>query len=298
MARAAFIMDKIMHRIGLHGKSFIPLVMGFGCNVPAIMASRTIESRSSRLITILINPFMSCSARLPIYVLLIGTFFPDHASLVFIGLYLLGIIVAIITARLLRKFLFKKDETPFVMELPPYRIPTAKATLRHMWGKAEQYLKKMGGLILVASIIIWFLSYYPRTSISDTVSETTVEESFVQQQNSYIGRIGQFIEPVLEPLGFNWKVSIALISGTAAKDATLSAKLTAPNPQTGHPDFTPLIAISFMAFVLLYIPCIATIVAVANEAGSWKWGLFTIIYNTGVAWIVSFLIYNIGKLFI
>ena len=185
-----------------------------------------------------------------------------------------------------------------------------------MWGKAEQYLKKMGGLILVASIIIWFLSYYPRTSISDTVSETTVEESFVQQQNSYIGRIGQFIEPVLEPLGFNWKVSIALISGTAAKelvvstigvlyseaasddDATLSAKLTAPNPQTGHPDFTPLIAISFMAFVLLYIPCIATIVAVANEAGSWKWGLFTIIYNTGVAWIVSFLIYNIGKLFI
>ncbi|WP_297930106.1 ferrous iron transport protein B [uncultured Coprobacter sp.] len=316
MARAAFIMDKIMHRIGLHGKSFIPLVMGFGCNVPAIMASRTIESRSSRLITILINPFMSCSARLPIYVLLIGTFFPDHASLVFIGLYLLGIIVAIITARLLRKFLFKKDETPFVMELPPYRIPTAKATLRHMWGKAEQYLRKMGGLILVASIIIWFLSYYPRTSISDTVSETTVEESFVQQQNSYIGRIGQFIEPVLEPLGFNWKVSIALISGTAAKelvvstigvlysegasddDATLSAKLTAPNPQTGHPDFTPLIAISFMAFVLLYIPCIATIVAVANEAGSWKWGLFTIIYNTGVAWIVSFLIYNIGKLFI
>lgn len=316
MARAAFIMDKIMHRIGLHGKSFIPLVMGFGCNVPAIMASRTIESRSSRLITILINPFMSCSARLPIYVLLIGTFFPDHASLVFIGLYLLGIIVAIITARLLRRFLFKKDETPFVMELPPYRIPTAKATLRHMWGKAEQYLRKMGGLILVASIIIWFLSYYPRTSISDTVSETTVEESFVQQQNSYIGRIGQFIEPVLEPLGFNWKVSIALISGTAAKelvvstigvlysegasddDATLSAKLTAPNPQTGHPDFTPLIAISFMAFVLLYIPCIATIVAVANEAGSWKWGLFTIIYNTGVAWIVSFLIYNIGKLFI
>ena len=316
MARAAFIMDKIMHRIGLHGKSFIPLVMGFGCNVPAIMASRTIESRSSRLITILINPFMSCSARLPIYVLLIGTFFPDHASLVFIGLYLLGIIVAIITARVLRRFLFKKDETPFVMELPPYRIPTAKATLRHMWGKAEQYLRKMGGLILVASIIIWFLSYYPRTSISDTVSETTVEESFVQQQNSYIGRIGQFIEPVLEPLGFNWKVSIALISGTAAKelvvstigvlysegasddDATLSAKLTAPNPQTGHPDFTPLIAISFMAFVLLYIPCIATIVAVANEAGSWKWGLFTIIYNTGVAWIVSFLIYNIGKLFI
>ena len=316
MARAAFIMDKIMHKIGLHGKSFIPLVMGFGCNVPAIMASRTIESRSSRLITILINPFMSCSARLPIYVLLIGTFFPDHASLVFISLYLLGIVVAIITARLLRKFLFKKDETPFVMELPPYRIPTVKATFRHMWGKAEQYLRKMGGLILVASIIIWFLSYYPRTNASDPVSKASVEESLAQQQNSYIGKIGHFIEPVLEPLGFNWKVSIALISGTAAKelvvstigvlysegasddDATLSAKLIAANPQTGHPDFTPLIAISFMAFVLLYIPCVATIVAIAKETGSWKWGLFSIVYNTTVAWIVSFLIYNVGKLFL
>lgn len=315
MARAAFIMDKIMHRIGLHGKSFIPLVMGFGCNVPAIMASRTIESRSSRLITILINPFMSCSARLPIYVLLIGTFFPNHASLVFIGLYLLGIVVAVITARLLRRFLFKKDETPFVMELPPYRIPTAKATLRHMWGKAEQYLRKMGGLILIASIIIWFLSYYPRPESSGNTAIST-EESINQQQNSYIGRVGQFIEPVLEPLGFNWKVSIALISGTAAKElivstigvlysenapddnATLSARLMSPNPQTGQPDFSPLIAISFMAFVLLYFPCLAAVVAIANEAGSWKWGVFSIVYNTTVAWIVSFLIYNVGKLFI
>ena len=315
MARAAFIMDKIMHRIGLHGKSFIPLVMGFGCNVPAIMASRTIESRSSRLITILINPFMSCSARLPIYVLLIGTFFPDHASSVFIGLYLLGIVIAVITARLLRRFLFKKDETPFVMELPPYRIPTAKATLRHMWGKAEQYLRKMGGLILVASIVIWFLSYYPRPDFSGTAIVST-EESVDQQQNSYIGRVGQFIEPVLEPLGFNWKVSIALISGTAAKElivstigvlysesapednATLSARLMRPNPQNGQPDFSPLIAISFMVFVLLYFPCLATVVAIANETGSWKWGVFSIIYNTSVAWIVSFLIYNIGRMFI
>lgn len=317
MARAAFIMDKIMHKIGLHGKSFIPLIMGFGCNVPAIIATRTIESRSSRLITILINPFMSCSARLPIYLLLVGTFFPNHASIVFLGLYFTGILLAIITAKILRRFLFKKDETPFVMELPPYRLPTAKATVRHMWGKAEQYLRKMGGIILVASIIVWFLSYYPRTNVAPETITNTTEESMLQQKNSYIGQIGQFIEPVVEPLGFNWKVSIALISGTAAKELVvstigvlysendaeenmgpLSEKLKAINPETGQPDFTPLIAISFMVFVLLYLPCIASIVAIVKEAGSWKWGVFSIVYNTSIAWIVSFLVYNIGKLFI
>ncbi|MCH5328261.1 MAG: ferrous iron transport protein B, partial [Coprobacter sp.] len=311
--RAAFIMDKIMHKIGLHGKSFIPLVMGFGCNVPAIMATRTIESRSSRLITMLINPFISCSARLPIYLLLVGTFFPNHASFVFLGLYLLGILLAIMTAKILRRFFFKKDETPFVMELPPYRLPTVKATVRHMWGKAEQYLRKMGGLILVASIVIWFLSYYPHTQV---VTETA-ETEMMQQKNSYIGQIGQFIEPVIQPLGFNWKVGIALISGTAAKElvvstigvlyaendveeniGSLSEKLRAVNPVTGHPDFTPLIALSFMAFVLLYVPCIASIVAIIKESGHWKWGLFSVLYNTSVAWIVSFLIYNIGRWFI
>ena len=317
MARAAFLMDKIMHKIGLHGKSFIPLIMGFGCNVPAIIATRTIESRSSRLITMLINPFMSCSARLPIYLLLVGTFFPNHASIVFLGLYFTGILLAIVTAKILRRFLFKKDETPFVMELPPYRLPTVKATFRHMWGKAEQYLRKMGGIILVASIIIWFLSYYPRTNVAPETITNTTEESMLQQKNSYIGQIGQFIEPVVEPLGFNWKVSIALISGTAAKELVvstigvlysendaeenmgpLSEKLKAINPETGQPDFTPLIAISFMVFVLLYLPCIASIVAIVKEAGSWKWGVFSIVYNTSIAWIVSFLVYNIGKLFI
>ena len=317
MARAAFIMDKIMHKIGLHGKSFIPLIMGFGCNVPAIIATRTIESRSSRLITMLINPFMSCSARLPIYLLLVGTFFPNHASIVFLGLYFTGILLAIVTAKILRRFLFKKDETPFVMELPPYRLPTVKATFRHMWGKAEQYLRKMGGIILVASIIIWFLSYYPRTNVAPETITNTTEESMLQQKNSYIGQIGQFIEPVVEPLGFNWKVSIALISGTAAKELVvstigvlysendaeenmgpLSEKLKAINPETGQPDFTPLIAISFMVFVLLYLPCIASIVAIVKEAGSWRWGVFSIVYNTSIAWIVSFLVYNIGKLFI
>ncbi len=315
MARAAFIMDKLMHKIGVHGKSFIPLVMGFGCNVPAIMATRTIESRSSRLITILINPFISCSARIPIYILLVGAFFPQHSSLVFIGLYLLGIVVAIITARLMRRFLFKVDETPFVMELPPYRMPTAKATLRHMWSKAEQYLRKMGGIILVASVIVWFLSYYPRPEDSYE-RELTPQEQMEQQSNSFLGRIGQAITPVVEPLGFNWKVTTSLLAGTAAKElvvstlgvlysesdaentASLSQKIKQPNPATGTPDFTPLVALSFMVFVLLYFPCIASITAVSKESGSWKWGAFTLLYNTAVAWVVAFAVYQVGLLFV
>lgn len=315
MARAAFIMDKIMHKIGLHGKSFIPLVMGFGCNVPAIMATRTIESRSSRLITILIDPFISCSARIPIYILLVGTFFPRYASLVFVGLYVLGIVVAVVTAKLMRRFLFKVDETPFVMELPPYRMPTAKATIRHMWSKAEQYLRKMGGVILVASVIIWFLSYFPRPAESYE-RELTPHEQMEQQSNSYLGRIGQAMTPLVEPLGFNWKVTTSLLSGTAAKELvvstlgvlysendsdetlTLSQRISQPNPATGTPDFTPLVALTFMVFVLLYIPCIASVVAVIKESGSWKWGAFTVIYNTCVAWIVAFIVYQIGSLFI
>ncbi len=311
MARAAFIMDRAMHKIGLHGKSFIPLVMGFGCNVPAIMATRTIESRSSRLITILINPFISCSARLPIYILFIGTFFPRHVGWAFLILYILGITIAFATAKLLRKFHFKEDETPFVMELPPYRIPTFKATCRHMWNKAEQYLRKMGGIILVASIIVWALSYYPRPDIE---GELTAEQTTEQQANSYMGQIGRAVAPVLEPLGFNWKVTIALISGTAAKELvistlgvlyaegdespeTLSHKLTQVNPSTGSPDFTPLIAASFLIFVSLYIPCIASITAVSRETGSWKWGAFAVIYNTLVAWICAFAVFQIGSLF-
>lgn len=315
MARAAFIMDKIMHKIGLHGKSFIPLVMGFGCNVPAIMATRTIESRSSRLITILIDPFISCSARIPIYILLVGTFFPRYASLVFVGLYVLGIVVAVVTAKLMRRFLFKVDETPFVMELPPYRMPTAKATIRHMWSKAEQYLRKMGGVILVASVIIWFLSYFPRPEASYE-RELTPHEQMEQQSNSYLGRIGQAMTPLVEPLGFNWKVTTSLLSGTAAKELvvstlgvlysendsdetlTLSQRISQPNPATGTPDFTPLVALTFMVFVLLYFPCIASVVAVIKESGSWKWGAFTVIYNTCVAWIVAFIVYQIGSLFI
>lgn len=376
MARAAFIMDKLMHRMGLHGKSFIPLIMGFGCNVPAIMATRSIESHSSRIITILINPFMSCGARLPVYAMLIPAFFKGDftRTFVMISLYVLGIIVAIITAKLLRKFKFKKDETPFVMELPPYRVPTARATMMHMWEKAAQYLRKMGGIILVASIAIWFLSYFPRYKGQETHNTTTtramntapeigsadgptgifitteseaedtasddntniaeeqalateagntddeidvdVFANYMQQRNSYIGRIGLFIEPAMEPLGFDWKTSVALVTGMAAKEIVVSTlgvlhtegddpsetrlaeKLKSPDPVTGEPGMTAASALSLLVFVLLYFPCIAAVVALAREAGSWKWGLFSFVYNTGVAWLMAFIVYNISSLFI
>lgn len=324
MSRAAFIMDRIMHKIGLHGKSFIPLIMGFGCNVPAIIATRTIESRSSRLITILISPFMSCGARLPIYLLLAGAFFPEHASAVLFGMYVLGIAVAVITAKLMRRIKFKVDETPFVMELPPYRVPTLKATLRHMWAKGYQYLRKMGGIILVASLLIWALSYFPRpteaqieqarTELAGTVVSAEQAENFAQSENSYLGRIGKAVSPVFEPLGFSWKMTISLISGTVAKETVVSTlgvlysgdaassnedlgkRLQAPNPKTGVPDFTSAVALAFMAFVLLYVPCIATITAIVKESGSWKYGAFTFVYNTAVAWIIAFIVYQIGSL--
>ena len=316
MARAAFIMDKLMHRIGLHGKSFIPLLMSFGCNVPAIMACRTIESRSSRIITILISPFMSCSARLPIYILLVGTFFPSYASLVLIGLYILGILVAIVTAKLMRRYLYPVDETPFVMELPPYRVPTLQATLRHMWEKGVQYLRKMGGVILVGSLIIWFLSYYPRPEQSDAET-TTTEQSAPDYSNSYLGQIGRVCEPIMEPIGLNWKGGVAILSGAAAKeivvstlgvlyaaeplpedasgelseDGSLGAKLIASG------DFDMRAAIAFMVFILLYFPCVATLIAIAKETGRWYWAAVTVVYNTVVAWLVAYIVYLIGGLF-
>jgi len=319
MARAAFIMDKMMHRMGIHGKSFIPLVMGFGCNVPAIMASRSIESRSSRLITILINPFMSCSARLPVYVLLVGAFFPDHATLAFMTLYLTGIAVAVVTARLLRKFYFKADETPFVMELPPYRLPTLKASLRHMWGKGEQYLRKMGGVILVASVIVWALNYFPLhdgPALSTPPSgESIAGDSHIDPtRDSYLEMAGKFINPVMEPLGFHWRASVAALAGVPAKEIvvsslgvlyagddevsgqTLSGRIKAPNPVTGYPDFTPLAAMSFMIFILLYCPCTATVIAIVRESGHWGYGAFAVIYNTAVAWLIAAAVYQIGSL--
>lgn len=339
MARAAFIMDKLMHKMGLHGKSFIPLVMGFGCNVPAIMASRTIESRNSRMITMLILPLMSCSARLPIYVLLSGAFFPKQAGSVLLMLYLAGIFLAIIMARVFKRFLFKEEDVPFVMELPPYRMPTGKSIMLHMWEKAKQYLHKMGGVILVASIIIWFLSYFPLHSPEEAeidrqiaqveqVGELSPEQeetlsllehhkATVHQKNSYIGMIGEALQPILSPLGFDWKMSVSLMTGMAAKEvvvSTLSVLYVGEaddegSPQLdkmmkedtyddGTPVFTPLIALSFMLFVLIYFPCVATVSAIVHESGSWKWGLFVIGYTCLLAWAVSFVVFQAGSLFI
>ena len=320
MARAAFIMDKVMHRIGLHGKSFIPLVMGFGCNVPAVLASRSIESRSSRIITILINPFMSCSARLPIYVLLIGTFFASHAALVMAGLYFGGIVVAVITARLLRRFLFKKDETPFVMELPPYRMPTLKASMIHTWAKGKQYLKKMGGIILFASIIVWALNYFPlhdgESAAQLAATETYDSSAIDPSRDSYLEMAGKFVNPVMKPLGFEWRATVAAMAGVPAKeivvstlgvlytndeevsDARLGARLEAPSPLTGKPDFTPAVALSFMVFILLYCPCIATVMAISRETGSWRYAAFSIVYNTLVAWLAAFAVYRTALLFV
>lgn len=323
MARAAFIMDKLMHKMGLHGKSFIPLIMGFGCNVPAVMATRTIESHRSRLITMLILPLMSCSARLPIYIMVIGTFFAlQYRSLIMVSLYLIGILLAVILSRVLSSFVIKGEDTPFVMELPPYRFPTWKAIGRHTWEKGKQYLKKMGGIILVASIIVWALGYFPH-------NEELEQQQ--QQEQSYIGRIGKTIEPVFTPQGFDWKLDVGLISGVGAKEIVASTmgvlysnndsfgddsdyndedgkyevlkkQMTADLQKTyGYSDAeaahkASLTAYCFLLFVLIYFPCIATIAAIKGETGSWKWAGFAAIYTTVLAWIVSALVFQIGSL--
>ncbi len=280
MARAAFIMDKLMHKMGLHGKSFIPLIMGFGCNVPAVMATRTIESQRSRLITMLILPMMSCSARLPIYIMITAMCFDvRYQSLIIISLYVLGILTAVLMSRLFSKWLVRGEDTPFVMELPPYRMPTAKAIARHTWEKGKQYLKKMGGVILVASIIIWALGYFPHND------ELTRQQ---QLEQSYIGTIGKTIQPVFSPQGFDWKLSVGLISGVGAKEIVAST-MGVLHADEQNP-ISPATAFCYLVFVLLYFPCIATIVAIRNESGSWKWALFAAAYTTGVAWCVSALL--------
>lgn len=340
MARAAFIMDKLMHRMGLHGKSFIPLIMGFGCNVPAIMATRTIESRKSRLITMLSIPFMSCSARLPVYILLAGALFPDNAGLVLFALYIVGVVIAIVTARAMRGTYFRGEDVPFVMELPPYRMPTLRSVFRHMWSRAQQYLQKMGTVILVASIIIWFLGYFPRqtqaeqqldsmieqveqnASLSENdrmeqIDELRVKYEQYHQENSYIGRLGKLTEPIIAPLGFDWKMGISLLSGLAAKEVVvstlgviytgnpddsdeaqqvLSERIRLEKRPDGSPSFTPLVAFAFMMFVLIYFPCIATIIAIARESGSWRWGLWAVVYSCALAWLLSFAVYQLGNL--
>lgn len=296
MARAAFIMDRMMHKIGLHGKSFIPLIMGFGCNVPAILATRSIESKSSRIITMLINPFMSCSARLPIYLLLAGAFFREYAAIVFFGLYILGVLVAIITARILRRFYFKEDETPFVMELPPYRMPTMKTSLSHMWDKGAQYLRKMGGIILFASIIVWALNYFPHhDAVADTPSEIVANSSpeINPETDSFLEMMGKAVNPIMEPLGFHWRATVAIVAGIPAKEIVVSTL----GVVDGTNEFTIASALSFMVFVLLYCPCIASITAIIKESGSWKYGAFSVLYNTLVAWIAAFIIYHLALLF-
>jgi len=314
MARAAFIMDKLMHKIGLHGQSFIPLIMGFGCNVPAIMVTRTLKDRNDRLLTMLINPLMSCSARLPVYILITGAIFPRYAGTVIFGLYLTGILLAILVSILFKKTLFKSKEAPFVMELPPYRMPTFRVIIRHMWEKGEHYLKKMGGVILIAVILIWALEYFPRGH-----SGISQEERL---KNSYIGKFGQAIEPVIHPLGFDWRMGVSLITGTVAKEvvvstmgvlygtsqshekdkkANLAALLQSETYQegsrVGQKVFTPLAGISFLLFILIYMPCVAVVATVKKESGNWKWALFLISYTTALAWILSFSVYQIGAMF-
>ncbi len=326
MARSAFLMDKFMHLIGLHGKSFIPMVMGFGCNVPAILSTRIIESRSNRIITMLILPFMSCSARLPVYILIIGTFFPSHQGTVLFGMYLLGIALAAITALLLRKFHFRKEDIPFVMELPPYRIPNGRNTLRHMWHKAFQYLQKIGSVVLVASVIIWGLGYYPKNSsiLSNDIPETSIEVAentalnpSISPNSSYLEMIGKFIEPAIKPLGFDWKMGVSLLAGVAAKEVVVSTmgviyeqddgqnmamslgeKLKNQTYSNGEPVYTPAAALAFLVFILIYFPCVAVVVAVARESGSVFYSVFLVVYTSGLAWLLSFFVYQFGSVFL
>lgn len=347
MARVAFIVDKLMHKVGLHGKSFVPMLMGFGCNVPAIMATRTIESKNDRLVTMLIIPFMSCSARYPVYILIISAFFTDYRGSMLFGIYLIGIILAGIVAWSLKKTLFKVETIPFVMELPPYRMPVMKNVFRQTWHKSEQYLRKMGSIILIASLIVWALGYFPLNKDADVKYEKAVEvlteqisiesnpliiekltdsiqnisaqhQSF-KQESSYIGIIGKFIEPAIEPLGFDWKMGIGLVAGSAAKEIVISTlgvlyqagddieenqllverlrnQVYDSGDKKGQPVFTPLVALSFMLFILIYFPCIAVVAAIKNESGKWKWSLFLAVYTTLLAYVVSLLTFQIGSL--
>jgi ferrous iron transport protein B len=343
MARAAFIMDRIMRKIGLHGKSFIPLLMGFGCNVPAVMATRTLDNRKDRVLTMLIIPFMSCSARLPVYVLLISAFFPASQGFFLLLIYAIGVILSVVVALLFKRIFFKKEEVPFVMELPPYRIPTLRNTLNHMWGKSVQYLQKMGNVILVASILIWAMGYFPRevnfskdykTEISQIsnnmqlkknekekqVRKLTLARESERLEKSYIGKMGHFITPVIQPLGFDWKIGVSIVTGLAAKEIVVSTmgvlyqsdfdskdssvslqqklkeQTHVSGPEKGQKVFNPLVAFSLMLFVLIYFPCVAVIAAIKRES-NWKWATFTLVYTTVLAWVLAFGVYQIGSLF-
>lgn len=352
MARAAFIMDKLMHKIGLHGKAFIPMILGFGCSLPGIMATRTIETKRDRFITILIVPFMSCGARLPIYTLFIGAFFSAHGGTVLFSLYLLGIIAAIVMARILGKYLLPGQPSPLLLELPPYRMPNLQGAIIHMWERGKVYIKKAGTIILAGCALIWFISNFPwnpeyskdyeslinkteaefmtvsktmdqktdqyedaQESFEKKVSELENERAFEKLGKSYAGRLGKLIEPLVKPLGFDWKIGVSLIGGFIAKEIVVgtlgtlyavgeadetSASLREAIKKDTWPDkrkiYTPLTAFTLMVFCLLYIPCIATIGVIFQETNSWKWTLFAAGYTTTFAWIVSFVTYQGGRL--
>jgi len=338
MARAAFIMDKIMHKMGLHGKSFISLLMGFGCNVPAILSTRMLENKNDRILTMLINPFMSCSARLPVYILIIGAFFPKYPALMLMGIYLFGILLAVVTAIIFKKTLFKQKEAPFVMELPPYRMPTARVVLRNMWNKSYEYIRKVGGTILVAVIIIWSLGYFPRNSELDIQKEqeiasvvlssdnsadlTTVIDSISNEykskhfEQSYLRSIGTAIEPILRPAGIDWQLGISIVTGIAAKEVIISTlsviyhvnddneentslkEILIAKSENGESGLTPLSALSFLVFVLIYFPCVGVVVAVKKETNGWKWPLFLVAYTTILAWVMAVIVYQVGSLFL
>ncbi len=343
MARAAFIMDKVMHRLGLHGRSFIPMIMGFGCNVPAILATRSMRNRGDRILTMLIIPFMSCSARLPVYILIISAFFDKYQPLYLMGIYAVGLVFAFLTAQLMNKTVFRNKENPFVMELPTYRLPTVRNVVFHMWDKTQHYLRKIGTTILLGVIIIWALEYFPRESkntpglkeeiqnviqnekLSQVEKEKSISEISIQMEserltNSYLGRFGKLIEPVMRPLGFDWKMSIALVAGLPAKEIIISTmgvlyqsndesntinlkqKLKNEKFESGNKSgqlvFTIPTALAFLIFILIYFPCIGVVVTIKNESESWKWALFAVGYTTTLAWIAAFVVYNIGNLLV
>jgi ferrous iron transport protein B len=342
MARAAFLMDKIMHLMGLHGKSFIPMLMGFGCNVPAIMATRTLESKTDRILTILITPFMSCSAKLPVYIVLAGGFFGARAGSVIFGVYLTGIVLSIVTGRIFRSTLFRGADAPFVMELPPYRMPMLKSLMIHMWDRSKLFLKRMGGVILIGSMVVWGLANFPRSDdlqaayfqktaaiqeqFTDRMadadaprkSELALEQQAVlsdlerdhnaeQASRSLLGRVGHVLEPVFQPIGIDWRGGIALLSGFVAKEIVVSTLgvlyAVTDDPQANAlqsalraAGMTPLAALAMMVFVLLYMPCLATVAAIRRETGSVKWMFFSIGYTTSIAWLMAFAVYQGGRL--
>ncbi|MBN2208791.1 MAG: ferrous iron transport protein B [Candidatus Coatesbacteria bacterium] len=337
MARAAFIMDRYMHKVGLHGQSFIPMILGFGCTVPGIMACRVIPDRRDRLVTILVTPFMSCGARLPIYGLFIGAFFAESGGTVLFALYATGILVALLSARILRKFVLKGDASPLVMELPPYRMPTVRGILLQTWEQVRMYIRKAGTIILLGSVLMWFLSSFPwqrsyssdyeaqiasaqelyygdPASLGAAVKHIEGREHAERLEGSYAGRLGRALEPLIRPLGFTWRIGVALIGGLVAKEVVVSTLGTlysvsdaGEEPQSlrerlqnarrpdGRKVYTPLVAFTLMVFSLLYLPCVAALAMIRKETGTWKWPLFTLAYTTGVAWVVSFLVHQLGS---